>query len=55
MPAHRPRLWGGIWSGFAVAIGFAVLAGAAAWFELTPWRWTLFALIGCKLITNTTA
>jgi signal transduction histidine kinase len=54
-PANRQRLVYGIWSGYAVAIGFGFLAAALAAFELTPWRWVYFALVGIKLVTNTLA
>lgn len=54
-PAHRPRLVYGIWSGYAVAIGFGFLAAALAAFELTAWRWAYFVLVGTKLATNTLA
>jgi signal transduction histidine kinase len=54
-PAYRQRLVHGIWSGYAIAIGFAVLAVAVSVFELTAWRWTYFALIGIKLATNSVA
>ncbi len=54
-PANRPKLWFGIWSGFAIAIGFGVLAAAAAFFDLTPWRWAYVGLVSIKLLTNTLA
>jgi signal transduction histidine kinase len=54
-PANRPKLWFGIWSGFAIAIGFGVLAAAAAFFDLTPWRWAFVGLVGVKLLTNSIA
>ncbi len=54
-PANRPRLWFGIWSGFAIAIGFGILAAAAAFFDLTPWRWAYFGLVFGKLLTNSLA
>jgi signal transduction histidine kinase len=54
-PANRPRLWFGIWSGFAIAVGFGVLATAAACFDLTPWRWAYFGLVFGKLLTNSMA
>ena len=54
-PANRPKLWFGIWSGFAIAIGFGVLAGAAAFFDLTPWRWAYVGLVSIKLLTNALA
>ncbi|MGE3763069.1 MAG: sensor histidine kinase [Kofleriaceae bacterium] len=55
LPANRPKLWFGVWSGFAIAIGFAVLAAAAALFHLTPWTWAYVALVSIKLLTNTLA
>jgi len=54
-PAHRQRLIHGIWSGYAVGIGFGFLAAALAVFDLTPWHWVYFALVGGKLVTNTIA
>ncbi len=54
-PANRPKLWFGIWSGFGVAVGFGLLAVAAALFELSPWRWTYMVLVALKLATNTLA
>jgi signal transduction histidine kinase len=55
LPVNRPKLWFGVWSGFAIAIGFAVLAAAAALFHLTPWTWAYVALVSIKLVTNTIA
>jgi len=54
-PSNRPKLWFGIWSGFAVALGFGVLAGAATAFDLTPWRWAYVGLVSAKLLTNSLA
>jgi signal transduction histidine kinase len=54
-PANRPKLWFGIWTGFAIALGFGVLAGAAAIFDLTPWRWAYVDLVSIKLLTNALA
>jgi len=54
-PPNRVRLKYGIWSGYALAVGFAVLALAAWFFELTPWTWAYATLIGIKLVTNTLA
>lgn len=54
-PANRPKLWFGIWSGFAIAIGFGILAAAAAFFDLTPWRWAYVGLVSIKLLTNSLA
>ncbi len=55
LPVNRPKLWFGVWSGFAIAIGFAVLAAAAALFHLTPWTWAYVALVTIKLLTNSLA
>ncbi|CAN5916070.1 hypothetical protein BH11MYX2_BH11MYX2_25120 [soil metagenome] len=55
LPVNRPKLWFGIWSGFAIAFGFAVLAGAAALFDLTPWKWAYVTLVSTKLLTNSLA
>jgi len=55
LPAHRQKLVYGIWSGYALTIGFTVLALATSAFELTVWRWAYFVLIAGKLITNTVA
>jgi signal transduction histidine kinase len=54
-PGHRQKLVYGIWSGYAIVIGFGVLAAAAAAFELTAWRWAYFVLVGSKLVTNSIA
>lgn len=54
-PANRQKLWFGIWSGFAVAAAFGLLAGAATLLRLTPWRWTFLVLVGIKLATNALA
>jgi hypothetical protein len=54
-PAHRPKLWMGIWSGFGVAFALGILAAAASYFELTPWTWAYVALVGAKIATNSLA
>ncbi len=54
-PANRSKLRFGIYTGYALAIGFALLAGAAAMFELTPWRWAFVGLISTKVLTNSIA
>jgi signal transduction histidine kinase len=54
-PANRPKLWSGIWSGYAIVIGFGVLAIFAALFDLTPYRWAFAVLVAGKLVTNTVA
>ena len=55
LPANRPKLWFGIWSGFAIALGFGILAAAAAFFDLTHWRWAYVGLVSVKLLTNSLA
>jgi signal transduction histidine kinase len=55
LPANRPKLRFGIWTGFSIAIGFGILAAAAAFFGLTPWRWAFLALVSIKLLTNSLA
>ena len=54
-PANRPRLITGVWSGYAVAISFLVLAVALSAFDLTGWHWVYFALVAGKLATNSLA
>ncbi len=55
LPINRPKLWFGVRSGFAIAIGFAVLAASTALFELTEWTWAYIALVTIKLTTNSLA
>ncbi|HEU4734979.1 MAG TPA: HAMP domain-containing sensor histidine kinase [Kofleriaceae bacterium] len=54
-PAHRHKLVYGIWSGYAVALGFLVLAMSLSVSHVTAWRWAYFALIAAKLATNSLA
>ena len=54
-PASRQRLVYGIWSGYAVALSFALLAVAISVFELHEFRPSYFLLIAAKLATNTIA
>ncbi len=54
-PANRPKLWLGIWSGFAIAGCFGVVATLVALFDPTPWRWVFLPLVGAKLVTNAAA
>jgi signal transduction histidine kinase len=54
-PANRPKLWFGIWSGYAVAACFAALCTLISVFDPTPWRWVFIPLVGSKLLTNTLA
>jgi signal transduction histidine kinase len=54
-PQHRQKLQYGIWSGYALTVGFALLALATSAFQLTVWRWAYAILIAGKLVTNTIA
>src|SRR5512144_539260 len=54
-PGNRSKLRFGIYSGYAMAAMFAVLAGAASAFELTPFKWAFIGLISTKLLTNSVA
>jgi signal transduction histidine kinase len=54
-PANRPKLWLGIWSGFAVTGCFGLLVALIAIFDPTLWRWMSLPLIGVKLLTNSVA
>ena len=52
LPAHRQKLVSGIRAGYAVAIGFGVLAFVAWAFQLAEWRPAYLALVAGKLATN---
>jgi signal transduction histidine kinase len=54
-PANRAKLRFGVYTGYALVAGFAVLAAAAAALDLTPWRWAFVGLISIKLLTNSLA
>lgn len=54
-PSNRPKLWFGVWTGFAVAIVFGVLVAAVVIFELSPHGFTFAILVAIKLATNTLA
>jgi signal transduction histidine kinase len=54
-PAQRQKLVYGIWSGYAIAIGFGFLAIGLSAFERTGLRSAYFALVAAKLATNTLA
>jgi signal transduction histidine kinase len=54
-PANRSKLRFGIYTGYAMAAAFALLATAASLFELTPWRWAFIGLISTKVLTNSIA
>ncbi len=54
-PAHRPKLWLGVWSGYLMVAAFMGLAVAAQTLELLPWTSAFYVLIALKLATNTVA
>jgi signal transduction histidine kinase len=54
-PANRSKLRFGIYTGYAMAAAFALLAVGASLFELTPWRWAFIGLISTKVLTNSIA
>ena len=54
-PANRGRLRFGIYTGYAIAAGFAVIAFAASLADITPWRFAYVVLVGSKLVTNSIA
>lgn len=54
-PAQRSKLWFGVWSGFAIAFGFGLLAGAVMVFDLSPHGPVFLALVAIKLATNSLA
>ncbi|MCX5744931.1 MAG: HAMP domain-containing sensor histidine kinase [Proteobacteria bacterium] len=53
--ANRPKLWFGIWSGYAVSLGFGALAVIASVVGLVGWHDAFAWLVGIKLATNTFA
>ncbi|HUS30616.1 MAG TPA: HAMP domain-containing sensor histidine kinase [Kofleriaceae bacterium] len=54
-PANRNKLRFGIYTGYAMAAMFAILAATSSVFELTPWRWAFIGLISTKLLTTSVA
>jgi signal transduction histidine kinase len=54
-PANRSKLKFGIYTGYALAAAFALLATAASAFDLTPFKWAFIGLISTKLLTNSIA
>lgn len=52
---NRSKLRLGIYTGYAIAFGFAVIAVLAAVLDIMAWRWAFAALVGAKIVTNTVA
>lgn len=50
---NRPKLWAGVWSGYLIVVGFAVLAAAAVFFDVTPYAVPFTIIVACKLGINT--
>ena len=55
LPANRPRLWMGIWSGYGTVLVFAIFAIIGQALGVVPWTWTFHLLVAAKLVTNTLA
>jgi signal transduction histidine kinase len=54
-PANRSKLRFGIYTGFATAAGFALLATVSTALDLLVWQWAFVGLISTKLLTNSLA
>ena len=54
-PANRSKLRFGIYTGYALAVGFALLAVGAWALDITPWRWAFVGLVSTKVLTNSLA
>ena len=54
-PAYRARLLAGVWSGYLIAVAFALLAGSAVFFDLVPYGRAFLILLAIKAATNTAA
>ena len=54
-PANRPKLWWGIWAGYAVAAGFVLIATIGVGFSVVPFSWAFVVLVLLKVATNTTS
>jgi signal transduction histidine kinase len=53
LPANRPKLWTGVWSGYLIAAAFAALAVGAVTADVTPYGTEFAAMLAIKLVTNT--
>jgi len=51
--AYHAKLVTGVWSGYAVALAFAVLAAGGVVFDLSPHGPEFLVLLAVKLVTNT--
>ncbi len=50
---NRPKLWAGVWTGYLIVIGFAVLAAAAVLFDISPYAVPFALIVATKLAINT--
>jgi signal transduction histidine kinase len=50
---NRPKLWAGVWTGYLIVIGFALLATAAVLFEISPYAGPFAVIVAIKLVINT--
>ena len=53
--AYRPRLISGVWTGYLIAVAFAVLAAGAVVFDLSPYGREFLIILAIKATTNTLA
>jgi signal transduction histidine kinase len=53
LPANRPKLWAGVYSGYVIAAAFALLALSAVLLDISPYGAEFGALLAIKLVTNT--
>jgi signal transduction histidine kinase len=53
LPANRPKLWAGVYSGYVIAAAFALLALSAVLLDISPYGAEFGALLAVKLVTNT--
>ena len=53
LPANRPKLWAGVYSGYVIAAAFALLALSAVLLDISPYGAEFGALLAVKLATNT--
>jgi signal transduction histidine kinase len=50
---NRPKLLAGIWTGYLIVIGFAVLATTAVVFDISPYAREFALIVATKLVINT--
>lgn len=50
---NRPKLWAGVWTGYLIVVGFALLAAAAVLFGISPYAVPFALIVAAKLTINT--